>query len=393
MERETARAGGRRLASLRWRWRASWRARCRRWRLALPARQCHRLVLQPVAVFGTDDRGPLPAKYKDVQEKIGLLFNVRGRTVCTAFCVAQDVVATAGHCLHKIAGERRRGSAISGLLRNYDAVRDIAHIAGHANGTAALQRDVGLDEPQRAPADRGDAGLGAGAAGAAGLHQGRAADARAADRSDPEGGRGQARVPDLLSSRLHAVEARLRPALRRGQELRDRGMEHRSRRTSPIPRCCILHTCDTGGASSGSPMLLDTDARAGGDRHQRRHLRAVEGADAGGQGEEAAEGRHGGEHRGGERRVRRQARCLPAGGGAVEPGPGARAADAAQGSASCSPARSTAPTAPTCAAAIEAYEKAEGLPVTGLATLALLKRLGGGLVPVERAKAPRKARS
>jgi protease YdgD len=42
---------------------------------------------------------------------------------------------------------------------------------------------------------------------------------------------------------------------------------------------------------------------------------------------------------------------------------------------------------------IEAYEKAEGLAVTGLATVALLKRLGGGLVPVERAKAPRKARS
>ena len=63
-------------------------------------------AVQPVAVFGTDDRVPLPAKYKDVQEKIGLLFNVRGRTVCTAFCVASDVIATAGHCLLGIAGER-----------------------------------------------------------------------------------------------------------------------------------------------------------------------------------------------------------------------------------------------------------------------------------------------
>jgi len=39
--------------------------------------------------------------------------------------------------------------------------------------------------------------------------------------------------------------------------------------------------------------------------------------------------------------------------------------------------------------AIEAYEKAEGLPVTGLATVALLRRLGGGSAPAERAKAPR----
>jgi len=44
--------------------------------------------------------------------------------------------------------------------------------------------------------------------------------------------------------------------------------------------------------------------------------------------------------------------------------------------------------------AIEAYEKAEGLQVTGLATLTILKRLGGtGTVPVGRAKGPRKAKS
>ena len=34
-------------------------------------------ALQRVAVFGTDDRVALPAKYKDVQQKIGLLFNMR----------------------------------------------------------------------------------------------------------------------------------------------------------------------------------------------------------------------------------------------------------------------------------------------------------------------------
>src|SRR5215468_4744195 len=63
-------------------------------------------VVQPAAVFGNDDRIPLPAKYKDLQEKIGLLFNPRSRMVCTAFCVAPDIVATAGHCLFRIAGEQ-----------------------------------------------------------------------------------------------------------------------------------------------------------------------------------------------------------------------------------------------------------------------------------------------
>ena len=108
------------------------------WRLASRPGNASASALQPVAVFGTDDRGPLPAKYKDVQEKLGLLFSVRGRSVCTAFCVASDVVATAGHCLLKIAGERTPRIGDFWFLRNYDAVRDIAHIAGHANGTAAL---------------------------------------------------------------------------------------------------------------------------------------------------------------------------------------------------------------------------------------------------------------
>jgi peptidoglycan hydrolase-like protein with peptidoglycan-binding domain len=42
--------------------------------------------------------------------------------------------------------------------------------------------------------------------------------------------------------------------------------------------------------------------------------------------------------------------------------------------------------------AIEAYEKAEGLTVTGLATVALLQRLGGG-VAAERAKPVRRGKT
>ena len=57
-------------------------------------------------------------------------------------------------------------------------------------------------------------------------------------------------------------------------------------------------------------------------------------------------------------------------------------------------ARSTAPTAPSLRAAIEAYEKAEGLPVTGLATHGAAEAAGRhGPCRVERPKAPRKARS
>src|SRR5918912_3620477 len=62
-------------------------------------------VVMPVAVFGADDRVPVPAQYSALQEGIGLLINNRARTVCTAFCVAGDIIATAAHCLFKTKGE------------------------------------------------------------------------------------------------------------------------------------------------------------------------------------------------------------------------------------------------------------------------------------------------
>ena len=58
--------------------------------------------------------------------------------MCTAFCVAKDVIATASHCLHGTASDQdaRLGDFI--FARNFDAARDFTRIAGHDNGTAAL---------------------------------------------------------------------------------------------------------------------------------------------------------------------------------------------------------------------------------------------------------------
>jgi protease YdgD len=112
---------------------------------ALPIRQ---LARHAIAVFGSDDRGPLPAKLKSVQEKMGVLFNLRARTVCTAFCVAKDTIATAGHCLYRTAGERPPQLPDFWFARNYDAVRDYALIAGHGRGAA--QHVVSAARAQRA---------------------------------------------------------------------------------------------------------------------------------------------------------------------------------------------------------------------------------------------------
>lgn len=57
-------------------------------------------LLSRIAVFGTDDRTPLPARLKSLEGSIGLLYDQSSRTVCSAFCVGDDIVATAGHCLY-----------------------------------------------------------------------------------------------------------------------------------------------------------------------------------------------------------------------------------------------------------------------------------------------------
>src|SRR5690349_1075459 len=56
-------------------------------------------LVERVAVFGADDRQPVPSKYQATAQSIGVLFNNQTRTVCTAFCVGDAIIATAAHCL------------------------------------------------------------------------------------------------------------------------------------------------------------------------------------------------------------------------------------------------------------------------------------------------------
>jgi protease YdgD len=214
-------------------------------------------MVHQVAVFGADDRVPLPAKFKDVREKMGLLFSVRGRSVCTAFCVAKDVVATAGHCLLKIAGERTPRIGDFWFLRNYDVVRDIVHIAGHANGTAALNvmsgsMSLNVRPPIEATRDWALVRL-ARPACTKGVLPVRVLPV---DQIVSEAGAGR-----VFHISYHRDYTPWKLAYGRPCGV---AKSFESADWSTItqdfanPEALILHTCDTGGASSGSPLLLDT---------------------------------------------------------------------------------------------------------------------------------------
>jgi len=345
----------------------------------------------PVAVFGTDDRGPLPAKYKDVREKMGLLFSVRGRSVCTAFCVAPDVVATAGHCLLKIAGERTPRMGDFWFLRNYDAVREVAHIAGYANGTAALNvmsgsMSLNVRPPIEATRDWALVRL-ARPACTKGVLPIRVLPIDQVLK--------EAEAKRIFQISYHRDYAQWKLAYAQPCGV-SRSFEHSEwstiSRDFSDPEVLILHTCDTGGASSGSPLLIDTDRGP-----------AVIGINVGTYVQSKVLMQEG--------KVMKRLKADPVANTAVASSAFAGKLDAfLQAAVLSSPAqvrelqtllkerqlfdgKVDGNYGAELRLAIEAYEKAEGLQVTGLATLAVLKRLGGGIVPVQRARAPRKARS
>jgi protease YdgD len=194
-----------------------------------------------------------------VQEKMGLLFNARARTVCPAFCVAPDIIATAGHCLHRTAGEAPPRLADFWFARNYEGQRDNARLAGHANGTAAqyvMSGAVRLNVRPPIDATRdwalvrlGKAACSKGVLPVRAMPTEQVLNEAAAQRVFQVAYHRDFAPWRLAYSRPCVVERNFEAAdwATIAQDFADPGM-------------LLLHTCDTGGASSGSPLLLDTPA-------------------------------------------------------------------------------------------------------------------------------------
>lgn len=341
-------------------------------------------AVQRVAVFGGDDRVPLPAKYKDVQERIGLLFNLRSRTVCTAFCVAPNVVATAGHCLHRTQGEKAPRLADFWFARNYDTLRDYARIAGHANGATAQHVMSGSTSLNvRPPIDA-------------------TKDWALVQLARPICSKGVLAVR-VLSMQQILAEAEAKRVFQISYH-RDftpwklayskpcgvaRSFETADWKTIAQdfsdPERLLLHTCDTGGASSGSPLLIDT-ARGPEvvginvgtyvqskvlmqEGQVMRRFKADTVANTGVSAEAFADKLDAFRHAailGTAQQIKELQAALKQ--HHLYAGP----LDGSFGTA--------------LRQAIETYEKANGLTVTGLATQALLKRLGGAAAEKSKAR-------
>jgi protease YdgD len=208
------------------------------------------------AVFGKDERTPVPAQYAQARKAIGLLYNDKAKTVCTAFCVAPQVIATAAHCLFRTSGDKAPGLSDFVFASSRDVYRDGVRLAGHASQAAAQNVIAGSTQikvrpPIDAASDWALVRLASPACKAMSLT------VRGQKLEDVTKAADERRLFQLSFHRDYAdwQLAYSRPCTA-AKTFGDVSWNTIARDFSS-PQSLILHRCATGGASSGSPILLD----------------------------------------------------------------------------------------------------------------------------------------
>ncbi len=216
-------------------------------------------LLIPVAVFGKDQRQRLPLRYKKLDRQIGLLHNPRTNTLCTAFCVGPDMIATASHCLY--SNKRRNRLYLSSFLFKLKTgtknARIYSKLAGNRTRQSRRYIVTGTSKLSRKPP------IGA------------ARDWAVVRLERPICNKGWFNSIDLDHQKLEEA-ARNKKLFQVAYHMDYKNWQIAYSRSCSInrnyggltwsnikkhfalPKSLILHQCDTGEASSGSPLLMDT---------------------------------------------------------------------------------------------------------------------------------------
>ena len=208
------------------------------------------------AVFGTDERSTLPARHKALSRSIGLFFNVKAKTVCSAFCVGDSVIATAGHCIFKTAGERPLDPTDFRFGPPNARAVDFARVLGSADGTAAQSIRAGTTKlstkpPIDAAQDWALVRLDRPACKGAVLPVEPETAPKIVERAAAGEIFNVAFHRDRLPwSLAYAAHCRMAPSFDKADRVQ---IERDFRQADRL----LLHRCSTAGASSGSPLLAE----------------------------------------------------------------------------------------------------------------------------------------
>ena|GEM_PF-2452699 len=217
-------------------------------------------LLHKIAVFGHDDRRPPPKKFRRLRDAIGLFFNNQTSTACSAFCVAGNVIATASHCLFKVNGKGSPRFSKFLFARRYGALQDYAQIEGGRSAAAQHIMVGSMHLSVRPPIDATDDWAFVRLAKPIckrSVLPIRSLPSRALIKA--------ARNRHIFQLAYHRDYANWQLAYSRPCQIKH---DYKSAGWNTIrndfshAEQLILHDCDTGGASSGSPILLDGPAGA-----------------------------------------------------------------------------------------------------------------------------------
>ncbi len=206
------------------------------------------------SVFGTDQRIPLPETLHQTGTKIGVFFDSKSQSVCTAFCVAPDVVMTAAHCLYRTSGEPPL--KLADLSFKLHGTTQSIGIAGTSEGVPEANVTSGsaklsVRPPIDATRDWALVRLAQPACKAGGLK------VTAKPVSDVMK---LAEKGHVFNIAYHRDLPKWQPMLATGCNVQRNFTDAdwpTIRRDFYDSEQLLLHTCDTGAASSGSPLLVD----------------------------------------------------------------------------------------------------------------------------------------
>lgn len=206
------------------------------------------------SVFGSDQRVPLPETLHQTGTRLGVFFDSKSQSVCTAFCVASDVVMTAAHCLYRTSGEQPL--RLTDLAFKLNGTTQSIKIAGtsegvpEANVTSGSAR-LSVRPPIDATHDWALVRLSQPACKAGTLR----ISAKPVDEVMKLAEKGR-----VFNIAYHRDLPKWQPMLGTGCNVQRNFTDAdwpTIKRDFSDPDQLLLHTCDTGAASSGSPLLVD----------------------------------------------------------------------------------------------------------------------------------------
>ena len=219
-------------------------------------------LVQPVAVFGADQREDVPDNYSALEGKIGMLYEQSTQTLCTAFCVSKGIVATAAHCLFQPKNNRLPDLNEVTFRLSYGKTYQTSGISGRhtaftKNNIAVGTTTFNNEPPLSAPKDWALVKL---------------------ERPICRFGPLKVEALDIEPLIAQSKEGRIFQVAYHWDwkhwQLAYSTPCKISRDFDQIkwkfikqhfvnPDQLVLHDCDTGGASSGSPILMDTGSAEG----------------------------------------------------------------------------------------------------------------------------------